>query len=502
MNPQRPFAAFEFVSALVRPGNRRVIALLALVVGLEGASTGAVGAVAMALKQAFQLDNVDIGLLVTVSTGIGIVATLAAGSLADRANRTRVLWITVLIWSVAMALSALSTGYRWLLVCRLALGVTVAVGGPAVASLMGDYFVPRDRGRIYGYVLAGEGICTATGILISGWLAAISWRLSFLWLAVAGALLALGVAKLMPEPIRGGRARFSVGQAQSHDSGRRGVVAREVLTRHVAPHPSLILRENPQRRSLWWVVRYVLSIKTNAVLIVASTCGYVFFTGLATFAVVLLRGRFGVPQAVAMPLVAVIGIGALIGSLSSGRIADSMARRGHLSARVTVAGTAFLIAGVFFLPVLLSASLAVAVVFAFLAAIGLGGVNPALDAVRLDIMHSRLWGRAEAVRTTLRTGFTAVAPLVFGFLSVRFSPESRDAQLATTGAIGLQRAFLVMLLLLFAAGGLVLLVARRTYPADVATAVISELVTGSPSDWDPRSDSTAGRIKAIDEQHH
>ncbi|OSC39877.1 MFS transporter [Mycobacterium decipiens] len=452
----------------------RVIAVLAVVVGLESASNGTIGALAVALKQAFRISNMQVGLLVTVSTGIGVVATLVSGTLADRVNRTRVLWITVLIWSVAMGLSGLSVGYGWLLASRVALGIVIAVGGPVVASLIGDYFGQHERGRIYGFVLAGEGICTALGVLVSGWLAAITWRLSFFWLAVAGLLLTIAVARMVPEPPRGGGGiqRGAIQQV----GPPRGAAERKVIAQHAEPHPQLVLHESPQHRSLWWVVRYVLSIRTNVVLIVASTFGYFFYTGLGTFAVALLRSRFRISQALAISLIAIIGVGALIGTLSAGRIADSLIGRGYISARMTVAGAAFLGAGAFFVPALLTDSLVVAVAFAFFAAIGLGGVNPPLDAGRLDIMHSRLWGRAEAVRTTLRSGFTAIAPLVFAYVAAKLAPRRGPGHFADEPS-GLPQTFLIMLVTMYVAGALILLVARRTYPRDVATAVASERAT-------------------------
>ncbi|CAM4219843.1 D-glucarate permease [Mycobacterium basiliense] len=476
MNCHGSAVAAGLADAVGGPARTRVIVLLALVVGLEGASNGTIGALAVALKQAFGISNMQVGLLVSASTAIGIIVTLVSGTLADRVKRTRVLWITVLIWAVAMGLGSASAGYGWLLASRVALGVVVAVGGPVVASLIGDFFAQQDRGRIYGFVLAGEGVCTALGVLVSGWLATIAWRLSFLWLAVAGLLLAIAVAKTVPEPAR---TADRVDAVRRRPAGQPAdVLAAAVLARRIRPHPKQVLQYSPRTWPLWRAVRYVLSIRTNVALIVASTCGYFFFTGLGTFAVALLRGRFGIGQGVAISLIGVIGIGALIGALSAGRIADWLIGRGHIGARLTVAGAAFLMAGAFFVPALLTDNLGVAVVAAFLAAIGLGGVNPPLDAARLDIVHSRLWGRAEAVRTTLRSGFTAVAPLVFAFVAVQLAPQRGGPTHLVNGSSGLQQTFLIMLVTMFLAGALILLVARRTYPRDVATALASEHAAG------------------------
>ncbi len=437
------------------------IVLLALVVGLQGADAGTVGALVVPLKQSLHINNTQVGLLVTVSTGVGALATLLAGALADRTIRVRLLWMTLLVCSAAMALSSASPSYGWLLACRVALGAGVAVSGPVVASLMSDYFAPCERGRVYGMVLAGEGGCTAVGLLVAGEVGAVSWRLGFSWLAVVGLILAVAVAAMLREPRRGGSTGLGAAAGDARSAADTGA-----------------LHENAQRRSVWRDVRYVLSIRTNVVLVVGSSFGYFFFTGLSTFGVALLCGRFQIGQAVATLLIYVLGVGALIGVLSTGRIADWLTARGHISARMMVGGAAFLVAAIFILPTLLAHSLWLAMVFAFFAGIGLGGVNPPLNAARLDIVHSRLWGTAEAVRTTLVSISTGLAPLVFGIVSTQLggSTDVSAGAVAPSAATALNHTFLIMLGSLVIAAALILCVARRTYPRDVATAMASELL--------------------------
>ena len=467
------------------PERVKPIVLLALVVGLQSADAGTVGALVVPLKQSLHINNTQVGLLVTVSTGVGALATLLAGALADRTVRVRLMWATMLVCSAAMALSAASPSYGWLLACRVALGAGVAVSGPVVASLIGDYFAPGERGRVYGLVLASEGACTAVGLLVAGELGAVSWRLGFWWLAVVGLILAVGVATSLREPLRGGRSGLAAEASGITSAANLDNVAMSVAARD---------GYQAQRRSLWREVRYVLSIRTNVVLVVGSSFGYFFFTGLSTFGVALMCGRFQIGQAVATLLIYVLGAGALIGVLSTGRIADWLTTRGHISARMAVGGAAFLVAALFILPTLLTHSLPLAMVFAFLAGIGLGGVNPPLNAVRLDIVHSRLWGTAEAVRTMLVSISTGLAPLVFGVVSTKLGGSTADVssagegqgRLASAGgmtpiaATALDHTFLIMLVSLVIAAALILCVARRTYPRDVATAMACELAIAAP----------------------
>jgi len=159
----------------------------------------------------------------------------------------------------------------------------------------------------------------------------------------------------------------------------------------------------------------------------------------------------------------VLGLGALIGVLSGGRLADRLLRGGHVSARVDVSGAAVLGAAVTFVPAIIATSVAIALPLLFVASLLLGAANPPLDAARLDIIHPGLWGRAEAVRTVLRTGGDAAAPVLFGVL----------AQSAFGGRGGLEYTFLTMLMSLMCAALITVLIGRRTYPRDVAAAAES-----------------------------
>ncbi len=68
--------------------------------------------------------------------------------LVDRFKRMPILSISIVLWSIATLLSAFSANYSHLLLTRLALGAVTASAGPAIASLTGDYFPARERGRI------------------------------------------------------------------------------------------------------------------------------------------------------------------------------------------------------------------------------------------------------------------------------------------------------------------------------------------------------------------
>ena len=165
---------------------------------------------------------------------------------------------------------------------------------------------------------------------------------------------------------------------------------------------------------------------------------------------------------------------------TGGRVADRLLRRGHVRARVLVPAVCLLALPLMLAPAIAATSIAVALPLLILGAFLLGAPNPPLDAARLDIIHPRLWGRAEAVRTVLRSVAESAAPLLFGYVSqyVFGGPGSAAGGVGGGGAsqagnaTGLEYTFLVFLVPLVIAG-LLSLAALRTYPPDVATAIAS-----------------------------
>lgn len=475
------------------PARLKVIALLACVLGLDAADKATVGAVAAQIEAALRVGNLEIGWLVTASTAVAAVMTLPFGALVDRVPRVRLLALALAGWSATMLVSGAAGSYPMLLLSRLALGVIAAAASPGVASLTGDFFRPGERGRVFGYVLVGELVGVALGFLVCGNVAAwLSWRASFWGLAALGFVLALVLWRYLPEPARGGQSSIPVGarrvpsdgdpaQPATGESASSGVLRRVIRWRGVRPRQAL-MDMDPATASLWRAVRYVLAVPTYRTLIFASALGYFYFTGLRTFAIVFMRGRFDLGQTAASSLAVLLGLGAIGGVLLAGRLGDRLIGQGHLTGRVLVAATAYLGAAAAFLPALLLDTLWLAGPFFFLAAAGLGGANPALDAARLDVMPSALWGRAEGVRATFRFALEAIAPPLFGYASTRFAGSGGAATSALAGgdaavhagAAGLADTFLAMLAPLALAGLLLLVRGTRTYVRDVASALAAE----------------------------
>ncbi len=494
----RPLAEAGWRRAVLHvggPARMQVVLLLAATLALDGADKGTVSAAAGDLKQTFGVDNTDIGLLVTASTLVGALMTIPVGALTDKVRRTRLLSASVLVWAVAMLVSASSQSYLWMLLSRVALGAVTATAGPTVASLTGDFFPARARARMYGFILAGELIGTGIGFGASGVIAgSVGWRPAFAWLAIPSVVLAYVLWRL-PEPARGGQSRLSEGQdripdekdvdaqpqsdkqgqaqqamRESHDSD----TARQMRDKNIKPYDDQIIGEDPARKGLWWAVKYVLRVRTDVVIIVSSALGYFYLAGIRTFAILFARSQYGVTKSVASGLVLIVGLGAVAGVFAGGRITGQLQRRGVVTARVIVPAFVLLSIPLFLLPGFWVTTVWIAVPLLALGATLLGAANPPQDAARLDIIHPRLWGRSEGVRSALRRSMEAAGPLTFGLVSDhlfggRISVGATGSSGSAASGRALGETFMLFLAAVVIAGG-ILLIALRTYPRDVLTA--------------------------------
>ncbi|HUJ34153.1 MAG TPA: MFS transporter [Solirubrobacteraceae bacterium] len=488
----------EVVKHVGGPARARVILLFGAVLALNGADTATVGAVAPQLEHALHIGNTKIGLLASVSLLVGAVFTIPVGLLVDRFKRMPILAGSIVLWSVASLLSAFAGSYGGLLLTRLLLGAVAASAGPAIASLTGDYFPARERGRVYAFILFGEIAGTAFGFVISGAVASlIDWRAAFVLLAIPGFFLARTLWRTVPEPLRGGQSRLEPGVidlgeavAAAHSRAEweweqdgapapaEDDLARQAAReRGVAPNPERVLTEDPRQMPLGAAIRYILSVPSNVMLIIGSSLGYFYFAGLSTFAILFVKGHYHANQATAEVVLLALVVGSMIGTLVSGRITDAMVRRGFLEARVWVPAICYGAATVLLIPGVLGSHLTPALWFDVAGASLLSAANPPLDAARLDIMPAGLWGRAESTRTFLRSLAQALAPLVFGGVAdlvAGIAPQQAPIGTHTGGvsantATGLEVSFLIMLVALGAAA-VFLARARATYAEDVATA--------------------------------
>ncbi|MFF2194142.1 MFS transporter [Streptomyces sp. NPDC058157] len=124
---------------------------------------------------------------------------LLGGRLADLYNRKKLLigWLAVFV--VASILGGLADNGVVLVVARLLKGVSAGITAPAAMAILLDAFRDeQSRNRALGTFLAVASAGYSLGLILGGLMAGVSWRLVLFAPAVAGLLVALLAASVVP----------------------------------------------------------------------------------------------------------------------------------------------------------------------------------------------------------------------------------------------------------------------------------------------------------------
>ena len=162
------------------------------------------------LKAEFHLSNARAGLMSSSTLVFSAVGGILAGMLADRFGRTRVLSGTILLYSLASAGTALSSGLASLLFWRALVGLGLGGEWSAGAVLVAETWPARHRDKAIGFMQSGWalGYLLAAGVTATV-LPRFGWRALFLT-GLLPAVLALAIQRGVAEPevwLRRARAR-------------------------------------------------------------------------------------------------------------------------------------------------------------------------------------------------------------------------------------------------------------------------------------------------------
>lgn len=292
--------------------------------------TGAANIVALELK--FGIDG--IGYLSAAFIVVFTVATIPLGAWADRTKRKNVIAISVGIWSLATALTALASNFFYLLLSRMILGIGEAGYSPASNALLADYYHQTRRARILSWLAIGFALGLMFGIVIGGAMANIgpgSWRWGFVFTGIPGLVLAY-LAWRIREPRRN--------QADEE----AGETPAEASAEMEAPGVAV-------PRSVWGQLRLLLRIKTLLALMGMQVFAYFVLSASIVYLPTLFQQRdgFGLSSAQAGLFAGVgVAVAAIPGAILGGYLSDVLDRR-HPGARVLVCGLGFLVGAPFYL---------------------------------------------------------------------------------------------------------------------------------------------------------
>ena len=129
----------------------------------------------------------------------GYVLALAAlsligGALADHYGKARMLIVGCLGFGAASVACALAPSLDWLIVCRVAQGISAAILTPSSLALIGATYPKEERNRAIGVWAGASALTTAGGPVLGGWLTeSFGWQ----WVFAINPPLALVVVALL-----------------------------------------------------------------------------------------------------------------------------------------------------------------------------------------------------------------------------------------------------------------------------------------------------------------
>lgn len=445
------------------PGGKSAFVPLAALATITMIAQGDQSSLAQAvngIQHQFHASDELLGLIPFLMACAGSLGSIPIGMLADRHKRTLLLGGVCVLWTVSMGAGVLAAGITVLLAARLLTGVTE--GTPPVAiSLLSDYVPVRRRGEAMGIYQAGAVAGAFLG-LIGGGIAVEhgGWKWAFLiWVPIG---LAVGVWYLfLREPARGSQdAGFeaTIGPAPVAVEGPEAATL--AAERHLKLPEPRQLQLPAETAGQLGALRALLQIPTMWIGTMFFTVSQLLLYGISFWGVDYFERVHHLGPAAAGELAAVIGVGSAIGIITGGTVADRLLRRGHVNSRVWVAGLSAIGCTLAYVPAFASTSLAVTVPLLFV-----GGFLTTMpvapgEALCTDVCPPQLRGRGAMVRQVVRTASYA-GPYLIGVIA---------DQISHNPAFGLRWA-IVAVCPVYALGGLIMLLAVRTYPKDIATVI-------------------------------
>src|SRR5690606_9578909 len=208
-----------------------ILLLLGFSFGLVFFDRNAVGVLGTYIIEDLGLSNTQFGML---SSGLAMAWALSAYFIAAwsdvlRARKPFVL-LSIIVFSVCSAISGLATGFVFLLIARIVMGIAEGPFLPVCLSIMNVVSSPGRRGLNAGImqnVFAALMGVTAAPVVLNWLASAFDWRIAFFFTGIPGLICALLVWIYLREPERG-----ADGAPEGGPAHRIGLGALAMLKEH------------------------------------------------------------------------------------------------------------------------------------------------------------------------------------------------------------------------------------------------------------------------------
>ncbi|MDC0706370.1 MFS transporter [Priestia sp. AB] len=255
------------------------------------------------ISQAYKISSATAGWMVTVFAITYAISAPFFGWLSDKKGRRFLITLGLLLFAASNILTACAPSFLWLIVSRILAGFSVASITPLIYAIIGDIAPPSRRGTWLSIVVSGHLTAlwagTPLGTLLEHFL---GWRSVFIVMAILGVILMFVNFKAW-----------------------KSVPSNELTTN--------LLKGN--------LIRILGSVSVTAIWAISMYTLYVYLGAALHF-----KNGFS-PAEIALA-VTFYGIGAVLGSLSSGQLTDKFGERNISINTLIILILILLCLGVFF----------------------------------------------------------------------------------------------------------------------------------------------------------
>lgn len=169
-----------------------------------------IAAVGPKMQDELNLDETQLGFVLTAFMLGYFVTSPVFGALGDRRPRRGLIAVGVALWSIATAVSGLARGFSSMIAARVAVGVGEASYATLAPTIIDDLSDPATKNKWLAIFYMAIPVGSALGFVIGGivesqW----NWRVAFFVAGLPGIALA-GLVLLMKEPVRKTHERRNV----------------------------------------------------------------------------------------------------------------------------------------------------------------------------------------------------------------------------------------------------------------------------------------------------
>jgi MFS family permease len=357
-----------------------VVAALGITWILDGLEVTLVGAVAGALKQSpvLQLSNTDVGLASSAYLAGAVLGAVFFGWLTDRLGRKKLFFITLSVYLVATAATALSWNFWSFALFRFLTGAGIGGEYTAINSTIQELVPARVRGWtdlvVNGSFWVGAALGAAGSIVLldpSLLPADIGWRAAF----AIGATLSIVILFMrvwLPESPRWLATHGRAAEAEAIVEGIEDKFRREGYVLNPGPFPKLRLRARTHTPLREVALTLLRSHRRRTYVGLGLMVSQAFFYNTIFFTYALILTDFyGIAADQVGWYILPFAAGNFLGPLLLGRLFDTLGRRPMITFTYALSGLLLAATGYLFAENLVSAralTLAWSVIFFFASA--------------------------------------------------------------------------------------------------------------------------------------